>query len=327
MLGAVLLTLGACAGLSFVPLRIFGGAIRVGGALGFALASYLLDSLNLAGALLATATAIVVSLYLVSTFTICRLRRVVRRAARLDAAPSATKWRVWRERMHAALDREGRTVGPKAALAGQGEDAGGVPEPSASGPGGCAALGAGPGGAGEEAAEEAEYASIEEIPICPIEDPVRDAPRAIASGAAACACPRRPRTRRNRGRSCTSCRPPNCSTRRLARNPYDEQELKDTAARIKSKFEEFNVLGNVVQINPGPVVTTFEFKPEAGIKYSRITTLMRGSVPGLAGRIDPHRAHPRQAHRGHRSAQYAARADRVCARCWNRTSSRNRTRG
>jgi len=29
----------------------------------------------------------------------------------------------------------------------------------------------------------------------------------------------------------------------------------------------------VVQINPGPVVTTFEFKPEAGIKYSRVTGL------------------------------------------------------
>ena len=29
----------------------------------------------------------------------------------------------------------------------------------------------------------------------------------------------------------------------------------------------------MVQINPGPVVTTFEFKPEAGIKYSRITGL------------------------------------------------------
>jgi len=27
------------------------------------------------------------------------------------------------------------------------------------------------------------------------------------------------------------------------------------------------------QINPGPVVTTFEFKPEAGIKYSRIISL------------------------------------------------------
>jgi S-DNA-T family DNA segregation ATPase FtsK/SpoIIIE len=58
-----------------------------------------------------------------------------------------------------------------------------------------------------------------------------------------------------------------------ARGAYDSQELQDIALRIKSKFEEFNVRGNVVQINPGPVVTTFEFKPEAGMKYSRITTL------------------------------------------------------
>jgi DNA segregation ATPase FtsK/SpoIIIE, S-DNA-T family len=65
------------------------------------------------------------------------------------------------------------------------------------------------------------------------------------------------------------------------RSAYDEQELKDTAGRIKSKFEEFNVLGNVVQINPGPVVTTFEFKPEAGIKYSRITTLTEDLCLGL----------------------------------------------
>jgi S-DNA-T family DNA segregation ATPase FtsK/SpoIIIE len=66
-----------------------------------------------------------------------------------------------------------------------------------------------------------------------------------------------------------------------ARNPYDSAELKDIAARIKSKFEEFNVRGSVVQINPGPVVTTFEFKPEAGIKYSRITTLSEDLCLGL----------------------------------------------
>ena len=65
------------------------------------------------------------------------------------------------------------------------------------------------------------------------------------------------------------------------RSAFDEQELKNTAAAIKSKFEEFNVLGSVVQINPGPVVTTFEFKPEAGIKYSRITTLTEDLCLGL----------------------------------------------
>jgi S-DNA-T family DNA segregation ATPase FtsK/SpoIIIE len=58
-----------------------------------------------------------------------------------------------------------------------------------------------------------------------------------------------------------------------ARQAYDEQELKDLAQVLTQKCEEFGVLGSVVQINPGPVVTTFEFKPEAGIKYSRIVGL------------------------------------------------------
>jgi S-DNA-T family DNA segregation ATPase FtsK/SpoIIIE len=65
------------------------------------------------------------------------------------------------------------------------------------------------------------------------------------------------------------------------RNSFDSAELKDIAIRIKSKFAEFNVQGNVVQINPGPVVTTFELKPEAGIKYSRITALNDDLCLGL----------------------------------------------
>jgi S-DNA-T family DNA segregation ATPase FtsK/SpoIIIE len=53
----------------------------------------------------------------------------------------------------------------------------------------------------------------------------------------------------------------------------DEEELKERARAIEAKCLEFDVQGRVTQINPGPVVTTFEFKPEAGIKYSRIIGL------------------------------------------------------
>lgn len=53
----------------------------------------------------------------------------------------------------------------------------------------------------------------------------------------------------------------------------DEDELKQRARAIEAKCHEFDVEGRVTQINPGPVVTTFEFKPEAGIKYSRIISL------------------------------------------------------
>jgi DNA segregation ATPase FtsK/SpoIIIE, S-DNA-T family len=53
----------------------------------------------------------------------------------------------------------------------------------------------------------------------------------------------------------------------------NELELKNLAQVLGEKCGEFDVRGSVVQINPGPVVTTFEFKPEAGIKYSRVTGL------------------------------------------------------
>jgi S-DNA-T family DNA segregation ATPase FtsK/SpoIIIE len=51
------------------------------------------------------------------------------------------------------------------------------------------------------------------------------------------------------------------------------EELKGLAQVLADKYAEFGVHGQIAQINPGPVVTTFEFKPEAGIKYSRITNL------------------------------------------------------
>jgi S-DNA-T family DNA segregation ATPase FtsK/SpoIIIE len=54
----------------------------------------------------------------------------------------------------------------------------------------------------------------------------------------------------------------------------DAGELKTLAQVLTAKYAEFDVHGQVTQINPGPVVTTFEFKPEAGIKYSRITNLV-----------------------------------------------------
>jgi len=52
-----------------------------------------------------------------------------------------------------------------------------------------------------------------------------------------------------------------------------EDQLREEAKVLVEKCAEFDVRGQVVQINPGPMVTTFEFKPEAGVKYSRVTGL------------------------------------------------------
>ena len=53
----------------------------------------------------------------------------------------------------------------------------------------------------------------------------------------------------------------------------DEDELRERARLIEKKAREFEAVGAVQKIHPGPVVTTFEFKPEPGVKYSRITSL------------------------------------------------------
>lgn len=53
----------------------------------------------------------------------------------------------------------------------------------------------------------------------------------------------------------------------------NEMELKQHAQILVEKCAEFDVHGTITHINPGPVVTTFEMKPEAGVKYSRITGL------------------------------------------------------
>jgi len=52
-----------------------------------------------------------------------------------------------------------------------------------------------------------------------------------------------------------------------------EEELREEARVLVEKCAEFDVNGQVTQINPGPVVTTFEFRPEAGVKVARITGL------------------------------------------------------
>jgi len=61
----------------------------------------------------------------------------------------------------------------------------------------------------------------------------------------------------------------------------DENELKGLAQDLLDKFGEFDITGQITHINPGPVVTTYEFKPEAGIKYNRITGMAEDLCLGV----------------------------------------------
>jgi DNA segregation ATPase FtsK/SpoIIIE, S-DNA-T family len=54
---------------------------------------------------------------------------------------------------------------------------------------------------------------------------------------------------------------------------YDIDELREKAGALAAKCAEFKVTGEVKHIHPGPVVTTFEFKPDPGVKYNKILGL------------------------------------------------------
>jgi S-DNA-T family DNA segregation ATPase FtsK/SpoIIIE len=55
--------------------------------------------------------------------------------------------------------------------------------------------------------------------------------------------------------------------------PLDEAALLASARILENKLADFQVVGKVVAVRPGPVITTFEFEPAPGVKVNRIVTL------------------------------------------------------
>ncbi len=275
--GSLLLLLAGCTALSLGPhWTMWGGAFTPGGLLGNLLAAGLIASLNLTGTLLLTAISLIVAVYLISTFSMSSL------AAWLAGPRSVwerigARWSKWRERQRqVAKERaKARLEEAKARAAQKKADKQAQPVSAA------AVVDLRPDtddappwaepGAAEIPIHELEYAQPAPVtPPPPVEPAVTVT---TARERAALPLAREPHDYHLPSTELLNEVP--------AKNPYDSVELKEIATRVKSKFEEFSVHGSVVQINPGPVVTTFEFKPEAGIKYSRITTLTEDLCLGL----------------------------------------------
>ncbi|MBW2568856.1 MAG: DNA translocase FtsK 4TM domain-containing protein [Deltaproteobacteria bacterium] len=53
----------------------------------------------------------------------------------------------------------------------------------------------------------------------------------------------------------------------------DNENLRMQSKLLEKKLEDFSVMGHVVAISPGPVVTTFEYEPAAGVKINKIVGL------------------------------------------------------
>lgn len=53
----------------------------------------------------------------------------------------------------------------------------------------------------------------------------------------------------------------------------DNENLRMQSQLLEKKLEDFGVQGRVVEVAPGPVITTFEYEPAPGVKINKIVTL------------------------------------------------------
>ncbi|QFS87016.1 MULTISPECIES: DNA translocase FtsK [unclassified Marinobacter] len=63
---------------------------------------------------------------------------------------------------------------------------------------------------------------------------------------------------------------------------YSEESLEHMSRLLEEKLADFGVTVEVVEVNPGPVITRFEIKPAAGVKVSKISNLAKDLARSLA---------------------------------------------
>ena len=54
----------------------------------------------------------------------------------------------------------------------------------------------------------------------------------------------------------------------------DREKIKANAQLLTQKLQDFGIDGEITAVRPGPVITLYEFKPAAGVKVSRIASLV-----------------------------------------------------
>jgi S-DNA-T family DNA segregation ATPase FtsK/SpoIIIE len=57
------------------------------------------------------------------------------------------------------------------------------------------------------------------------------------------------------------------------RRTESEEELRLNAELLRRRLEEFGVKGHIARINPGPVITGYEFEPAPGVKVNQVVNL------------------------------------------------------
>ncbi len=270
--GAGLLVTSLSALLEFFPYTpAVRGLMHGSGMLGYLAAAGLVHIFNPVGGGIVAGAVFLSSLFLVTRFSFSWAAGFLRARWKVLEQPFATRWKAWQEaRAAAAAERRRREaertrrLGKLPVVTQKVEVSQATPTVTKPQPG--------------SPAQEAPQTE----PAPPRITPALDVDAPVGSSSGPVVRVRKtdqesaPPLARIGGRGSHPYKLPSAS---LLRPPdssegIDEEELKDRASRLTAKFSEFGVIGAITQIHPGPVVTTYEFKPEPGIKYSRITNLV-----------------------------------------------------
>ncbi len=252
--GLLFLVVSLCAllGLMFPDYMVWGWPLKAGGVAGDLVADWLRARFNLAGSLVVAVTVFLVSLFVSTKFSLTVVGGwLAARISFLDRWRS--RWAEWRKSREKA--RERNLLEKKLKKESKGST---VPQ---------SVITQNISELKERGAESArrhpkeppprEMDFAETVPQIMEKKPAAEKAQRIATAVNDFRLP-----------GVEILRPP------VSQRPVNEDELVQRARQIVEKCKEFDVHGQILHIHPGPVVTTYEFKPEAGVKYSRITNLV-----------------------------------------------------
>ena len=239
--------------LAFGSVDVDGKPFRAGGYVGEWLASWMAEYLNRTGSIIVILTLLFLAIVLSTQFSLGRLFSSATRVSRSGGSRMFGALRGW-------LDERRRTRQRKALLAKQAKKAE-KPAPVVAAP-----------------REPAEIPSVRVAAVEATDHPADERrppvmakrPKTIENPPLPLPDPEPRQPRRN---GAFTIPPLSLLDAPKTERKIDERELMEGARLLEEKCREFAVEGAVAQIHPGPVVTTFEFKPDAGVKYGKITSL------------------------------------------------------
>ena len=255
LVGTLLLfgCLSSLLSLAFGSVDVSGKPFRAGGYLGEWLATLMSDYLNRTGSIIVILTLLFLAVILSTQFSLGRMFSSATTASRSRTSRLMGAFRGW-------LDQRCRERQRMAMLAKQ-VKRNEKPVPVAGGP--------------RKPAEEPAVRPVTLAAAEPVEErrPPVMSKRARSEAANPSLPLPDPEPRQARRNGAFALPPLSLLDAPKTERKIDERELMEGAKLLEEKCREFAVEGAVKLIHPGPVVTTFEFKPDAGVKYGKITGL------------------------------------------------------